>query len=172
VRIDATTGTREDLFWRSMSGDTALKPFVTSPFLEAAPRFSPDGKWVAYTSSQSGANQVYVTPFPGPGARNLVSTGGGATTPVWTRDGKHLVYATGSQLIEVALSFEPSFSVVSRRIVYEGSFATSSIHANFDIAPNQKQYLVLKNQFDNSQVVMIYDWKYELLSRLKSAAAH
>jgi hypothetical protein len=67
------------------------------------------------------------------------------------------------------LSFEPAFSVVSRKIVYEGSFATTSIHANFDIAPSQKEYLVLKNQFDNSQVVMIHDWKYELLSRLKAS---
>jgi len=168
VRIDGTKGTREDLYYRSMSGDTALKPFVLSRFLEAAPRFSPDGKWVAFTSTQSGVSQVYVTPFPGPGGRNLVSTGAGAITPVWTRDGKHIVYASGSQLIEATLSFEPTVSVVSQKIVYEGSFATSSIHAMFDIAPSQKEYLVLKNHFDNSQVVMIHDWKYELLSRLKA----
>ena len=168
VRIDAP-GAREDLFYRSLSGDTALKPFVTSKFLEAAPRFSPDGKWVAFTSNQTGASQVYVTPFPGPGGRSLVSTGGGSVTPVWTRDGKHLVYASGSQLIEATLSFEPTFSVVSRKIVYEGPFATTSIHANFDIAPSQKEYLILKNQFDNSQVIMIHDWKYELLSRLKAS---
>jgi len=97
-----------------------------------------------------------------------VSTGPGAITPIWTRDGKHIVYASGSQLIEATLSFVPTFSVVSQKIVYEGSFATSSIHAMFDIAPSQKEYLVLKNQFDNSQVVMIHDWKYELLSRLKA----
>jgi len=82
------------------------------------------------------------------------------------------VYATGSQLIEATLSFEPTFSVVSRRIVYEGPFATTSIHANFDIAPSQKEYLILKNQFDNSQVIMIHDWKYELLSRLKASGTH
>ncbi|HZI99410.1 MAG TPA: hypothetical protein VFD22_02025, partial [Gemmatimonadaceae bacterium] len=169
VRIDGTVGAREDLYYRSLSGDTALKPFVTSPFLEAAPRFSPDGKWVAYTSSQSGASQVYVTPFPGPGGRNLISIGGGAVSPVWTRDGKHLLYSTGSQLIEATLSFEPTFSVVSRKVVYSGSFVTTSIHANFDVAPSQTEYLVLKNQFDNSEVIMIYDWKYELLSRLKEA---
>ena len=89
-------------------------------------------------------------------------------TPVWTRDGNHIVYATGSQPVEATLNFEPTVSVVSRKIVYEGSFATSSIHANYDIAPSQKEYLVLKNQFDNSQSVMIHDWKYELLSRLKA----
>jgi hypothetical protein len=89
---------------------------------------------------------------------------------VWTRDGKHIVYAAASQLIEATLSFEPTVSVVSRRIVYEGPFATTSIHANFDVAPVQNQYLVLKNQFDNSQVIMIHDWKQELLSRLKESA--
>ena len=169
VRIDGGPNLREDLFYRSLSGDTALKPFVTSRFLEAAPRFSPDGKWVAYTSNQSGSSQVYVTPFPGPGGRSLISAEATAVTPVWTRDGKHLVYASGSQLIEATLSFAPELSVVSRKVVYEGSFATTSIHANFDIAPSQKEYLVLKNQFDNSQVVMIYDWKYDLLPRLKTA---
>ena len=54
----------------------------------------------------------------------------------------------GLAAIEATLSLEPTFSVVSQKIVYEGSFATTSIHANFDIAPSQKEYLV----FDNSQV--------------------
>ena len=49
-----------------------------------------------------------------------------------------------------------------------GSFATTSIRANFDIAASQNEYLVLKNQFNDSQVIMIHDWKYELLARLKS----
>ncbi len=170
VRIDAATGTREDLFYRSLSGDTTLKPLVISPFLEAAPRFSPDGKWVAFTSTRSGSSQVYVTPFPGPGGQNLVSTGGGSNSPVWAGDGKHIVYASGNQLIEATLSFVPAFSVVSRKIVYEGSFETSAIHADFDIAPSQAEYLVLKNRYDDSQVIMIHDWRYELLPRLRAAS--
>ncbi|MEO7366883.1 MAG: protein kinase, partial [Gemmatimonadaceae bacterium] len=99
VRLDNGSGHfQEDIFMRSVSGDTTLKPFIVGKFLDMSPRFSPDGKWVAYTSDQSGVTEVYVTPYPGPGARNLVSTGR-AMSPLWYSDGRRIAYVSGQQVI-------------------------------------------------------------------------
>lgn len=65
-------------------------------------KFSPDGKWVAYQSDETGHNEVFVRPFPGPGSAVRVSTGGGQS-PFWRRDGKELFYTTDDQLMAVAV---------------------------------------------------------------------
>lgn len=72
-------------------GDRKPFPFVSTPFREQQGSFSPDGKWVAYQSIESGRFEIYVRPFPGPGGQWQVSTGGG-TSPRWRADGKELYY--------------------------------------------------------------------------------
>ncbi len=68
-----------------------VKPFLNSAFDEAYPEFSPDGRWLAYTSNESLRSEVYVRPFPGPGGIQPISTEGG-TQPLWARNGKQLFY--------------------------------------------------------------------------------
>jgi serine/threonine-protein kinase len=67
--------------------------FLDSPFVENVPEFSPDGRWIAYMSNETGAGafEVYVRPFPGPGGKRLVSTGGGRV-PVWSRTRSEIFY--------------------------------------------------------------------------------
>ena len=91
-----------------MEGDEAAgwKPgtpyvFLHSPFSNAEPMFSPDGRWLAYSSTESGRAEVYVRPFPGPGGKWQVSTDGGAF-PVWSRARHELLYATLGNRIMVA----------------------------------------------------------------------
>jgi Tol biopolymer transport system component len=69
------------------------QPFLRTPFSEANAKFSPDGKWVAYTSNETGPTEVYVTRFPGPNGKWPISSGGG-TYPRWRADGKELFYVT------------------------------------------------------------------------------
>jgi eukaryotic-like serine/threonine-protein kinase len=66
-------------------------PFIRTDFNEQGPEFSPDGHWIAYHSNESGRNEVYVAPFPGPGGKRQISTAGGST-PRWQLDGKELFY--------------------------------------------------------------------------------
>ena len=94
------TTTGQDLMILPMEGDEASgwkpgKPtvFLNSPFNEAWPVFSPDGRWLAYTSNESGRNEVYVRPFPGPGGKWQVSAGGGLL-PRWSRTRHELLYET------------------------------------------------------------------------------
>lgn len=168
MRFDGTRLYKEDLVYRSLSGDTSVKPFIVSPFLEAGPRFSPDGRWIAYMSVQSGAPHVYVTPFPGPGARHLVSTGSGGITPLWMPDGKRIVYVTGTQLIEATLTLEPVFAVTSRRVLNDSPIATQLVHANYDVSRDGKRFLLLRRTRDVSEVVVVHNWKHELRARMNA----
>jgi serine/threonine-protein kinase len=94
--IRPQTGT--DLMVLPVEGDEASgwKPgtptvFLSGPFTEQEPRFSPDGRWLAYESNESNAFEIYVRPFPGPGGRWPISTGGG-TNAVWSRARRELLY--------------------------------------------------------------------------------
>jgi serine/threonine-protein kinase len=74
--------------------------FLHSSFVEVEPMFSPDGRWVAYFSNESGRFEVYVRPFPGPGSKWQISTGGGAK-PIWSRTRPELLYETSSEIMVV-----------------------------------------------------------------------
>jgi eukaryotic-like serine/threonine-protein kinase len=82
---------RFGLWVLSLDRESKPKPFLENQFSEVQGQFSPDGRWVAYCSNESGKWQVYVTPFPGPGGKYQVSTGGGQQ-PRWRRDGKELFF--------------------------------------------------------------------------------
>ena len=85
-------------------------PYLQTPFNELVPRFSPDGRYVAYVSNESGQREVYVQPFPEGGRKVAVSSNGG-TKVRWSRDGKELFYVEGQTLVAVSVSSGSSFSV-------------------------------------------------------------
>ena len=74
--------------------DKKLTPFLATPAQEMLATFSPDGRWIAYQSDESGSVEVYVRPYPGPGAKWQLSAGGGGI-PVWTKGGRELLYLAG-----------------------------------------------------------------------------
>jgi Tol biopolymer transport system component len=82
---------RSDLWVLRVDGSQPARPLVETMFPESHAQFSPDGRWLAYMSSETGVFEVYVTPFPGPGERRQVSTAGGGW-PRWRRDGRELFY--------------------------------------------------------------------------------
>jgi len=85
-------------------GDRKPYAFLSTPFNEQGGVFSPDGRWVAYQSNESGRDEIYVRPFPGPGGQWQVSTAGGSD-PRWRPDGKELYYlAPDLKLMAAAVS--------------------------------------------------------------------
>ena len=98
-----------DLWVLPLEGDKMPRPFGQDKFRKVGATFSPDGKWVAYSSDESGQVEVYVQPFPGPGAKHQVSTSGGFR-PIWRRDGKELFYVTTDRkLMAVELNTDSTF---------------------------------------------------------------
>ncbi len=121
------------------------KAFLNSPFAEWAPAFSPDGRWLAYTSNESGNDEVYVQPFPSPGGKLQVSTGGGRS-PKWSRNGKELFYRTADSKIMVVTysATGNSFQADKPRLWSPGQFTSLGLFLNFDLHPDGKRFAVLK----------------------------
>jgi Tol biopolymer transport system component len=95
--------TNSDVWALPLEGEHKPFPLLQSPYLEGNPRLSPDGRWLAYYSDETGRGEVYVTTFPSPGAKWQISTAGGGQ-PQWRRDGKELYYtAADGRLMAVAV---------------------------------------------------------------------
>jgi eukaryotic-like serine/threonine-protein kinase len=142
---DPQTGV--DLWLLPLFGDRQPKPFLQTKFDEASGRFSPDGRWVAYTSNESGPYEVFVQPFPGPGGKWQVSTGSGEQ-PAWGSDGKQLFYIAGDELIVVEVKTGAQFEAGQPRELFDeptgliAHGASGGVH--YAVSADAKRFLVLK----------------------------
>jgi Tol biopolymer transport system component/predicted Ser/Thr protein kinase len=87
-----TSGAGGDVWVLPLEGDPKPVAFLNSRFDEGNPRFSPDGRWIAYNSGETGRPEVYIAPFPGPGRKWQVSANGGVE-PHWRDDGKEIYFS-------------------------------------------------------------------------------
>ena len=119
VRVDVSS-TQIDLWTLAVDGAVAASPFMRTPANESQGRFSPDGRWVAYTSDESGRDEVYVQAYPGPGIKTRVSSAGG-TRPAWRADGKELYYFEAAQRLMVTnvQSSAQRFQATPARALFE-----------------------------------------------------
>ena len=127
------------------------------------PRVSPDGHWIAYWSNESGRDEVYVRPFPRNGGVIQISSGGG-TEPVWSRDGRELFYRQDDKLIAAALVTGAELSVRARRLLFADRFVTDGGHAYYDVSPDGRSFIFLKDTQSSAQLVVVLNWS-ETLSR-------
>jgi Tol biopolymer transport system component len=169
--------TQSDIMILPFEGDevSGWKPgkpsvFLNTPFNESEPVFSPDGHWLAYTSNESGANEVYVRPFPGPGTKWQVSTDGGQT-PVWSRNGKELFYwsgqRSGEQIWVAPYAVEgDSFRAERPRAWSPGRIPSRAGPARFDPHPDGKRFAVVtaaaETEVRGDKVVFITNFFDEL----------
>ncbi len=163
-----SNGADWDLVTLPLSGERAPRALLATPFNEAWPALSPDGRWLAYQSDESGQNEVYVRPFPGPGAKVLVSQDGGAE-PVWSRDGHELFYRgfgqQGTPLVAVAVRAAPEFRVLSRTTLFDAAdFEGASPHANYDASPDGRSFVMVR-QGPLSEMVLVQNWAEEARRR-------
>jgi serine/threonine-protein kinase len=119
-RIVTGKGER-DVWLVSPDGKGKARPWLESPYAESAAAFSPDGRWTAYVADESGRKEVYVRPFSGAGGRIKISSEGGAE-PVWTREGREVLYRQGNQFLSVDVRTEPALSAGIPRVLFSGDF--------------------------------------------------
>ncbi len=137
-----TTGS-QDL--RSSSPDLGSAPVVISgtPASENSPSLSPDGRWVAYASDESGQYEVYVRPFPGPGDPSLVSVNGGFN-PKWAPNGRELFYLGPDGVFNVAtVRTDPDFAVESHEQLDSRAGFLQAIIRHWDLTPDGQRLLVI-----------------------------
>jgi dipeptidyl aminopeptidase/acylaminoacyl peptidase len=127
--------------WTYSVEDRKARPFLQTSFNEVLGRFSPDGRWIANVSNESGREEVYVVPFPGPGGKWQISTVGGRA-PLWTRGGREIVYqAPGNEIMAVEVRSAPTFQAGIPRSLFKAHLQTPP-GRQFDVTPDGERFLV------------------------------
>jgi serine/threonine-protein kinase len=165
-RTDHTMNSR-DIWLRPLAGDTTPVPLLVSLNDEKEPRPSPDSRWLAYVSNESGREEVYVRSLAPGGGRVPISAGGGGE-PLWAPHGLTLYYRAGDQVVEATLAAAPDLRVVGRRVLFSGPYATDIFHPNWDVAPDGKSFLMVKPVDQSRGFVMVVNWAAELRRRTGS----
>jgi len=152
-----------------MEGDRKPRPFLATQFNEMWPDLSPDGRWLAYKSDESGRYEIYVQPFPGPGGKWQVSTDGG-DRPIWARNGRELVYRSGRRLMAVEVTTSPTFRAGTPKALFDWPFfrPTRGDLPWFDAAPDGQRFLMTKfpeAQATVPQLHVVMEWFEELKRR-------
>ncbi len=129
---------------------------VSPTAIEAMGRFSPDGRWVAYNSDESGRMEVYVRPFAEAGGRVQISVAGGRRA-VWGHDGKQLYYWEGNRLISATLAFAPAPAVVSRTPLFTGRYED-----DFDVSSDGTRFLMIQSETSGIGLVVVPNWRTEI----------
>jgi Tol biopolymer transport system component len=140
------------------AGRGAVRPLVVNPFDTQYPAVSPDGRWLAFVSNQSGAQQVYVRPLHGEGIEVQVSQDGG-TEPVWGPDGGELFYVgtarAVTELMVASVRTSPAFEVTARTSLFDtGEIVGANPHANYDIAPDGRSFVMVQRNPANRIIVL------------------
>ena len=126
--------------------DRQTRPLIATTANEMTPEFSPDGRWLAYVSSQSGLAEVYVQPYPGPGERHLISTDGGLQ-PTWSRDGRELFYvrphAAGvPTLFSVAIAQGAAFRAGTPTPLFANADLATAWGRSYDVSLDGSKFLM------------------------------
>ena len=161
-RVGASTGLD---VWVYSVDDRASKPLLQTESNESSAAFSPDGRWVAYASDDSGVAEVYVRPFAG-GARTQVSIDGG-TAPVWSRDGRELFFAKGDALFAAKVTRGNVFTSGAVQRLFSGPYSFEEVAVNYDVAPDGQHFVVARSRIDSAprQLELVLHW-FEELNRL------
>ena len=138
-------------------GEGDVVDFAVGPARELDASFSPDGRYVAYVSNESGRDEVYVRPLTGDGARVVVSTGG-ARWPRWSPKGNELFYMQDTTMMAVPIRLEPSFRADTPTRLFEGSYV-----AWFEVFPDGEHFAMITfSPASLRELEVVVNWSTEL----------
>jgi len=166
------TGNSYDIGTLSMEGNHEIRPLFQGKHEEICPKISPDGKWITYSSNESGQYEVYVRPFPNvdSGVWQISDSGGGNS--LWSRDGKELFYRKKDSFWVVAVKSEPIFEHGKPKFLFRGTYDDS-----WDVHPDGNRFLMIKPTIDESvedvsaaeiprKINIVLNWLEEIKERV------
>ncbi|MGO9257682.1 MAG: TolB family protein [Bryobacteraceae bacterium] len=131
-------------------------------FSEGDGEVSPDGRWLAYSSTESGSYEVYVQPFPGPGGKVRISTAGGQS-PRWSKNGRELFYRDGANVMSVEVQTSPQFraGIPNQLFAQRGG-------DTWDVAPDGRRFLFeqVPSEAGTREMAVVVNWFEELRRRV------
>ncbi len=130
-----------DIWMLSLDGERTAQPFLQSRSNERYAAFSPNGRWIAYTSDESGRREVYVRSFPEPGAKRQVSTEGGFD-PLWNPNGRELFYRRDGQMLAVETKTDGELVLGTPRLLFE-SDSYMSQESSYDVSADGERFVMI-----------------------------
>ena len=151
----------EDIWIMRMVGDRSPEPFLQTQANESAPDFSPDGHWIAYSSDQSGRDEIYIRSSSGSGGRRQVSTDGGLL-PRWRADGREIFYIADGNMMVVETEVGEKLTLGIPRKLFDirtGQFAL------YDVTPDGQRFVMVDTSESKpppTEIVLVQNWSEEL----------
>jgi serine/threonine-protein kinase len=164
-------GRNANIYARRLIGDTTTIEVAATGASETAPTLSPDGRWLAYVSNETGSDQVYVQSFPDARGRKWpVSTGGG-TEPLWSRNGQELFYRNGrNEMVAVAVARASTPPIGEQRVLFSTrAYATDQYYRTYDVTPDGQRFVMLRlppGQGEDDLRLVVVENFFEELGRL------
>jgi serine/threonine-protein kinase len=151
--------------------DRVRTRFLVTPYQERVARYSPNGRWVAYVSNDSGRDEVYVRDAAGTGEKITVSNDGG-TEPVWGANGRELYYRNGARLLVATVVTETAFQASEPKVIFEGNFVndrgSGAATANYDVTRDGQRFVMIQAPTASANIVVALNWFEELKARFQS----
>jgi len=150
--------------WTLSVAERKATPFLSTPFNEGSAQFSPDGRWMAYASAESGTVEIFVQTFPASGGKWQISTAGGSY-PRWRRDGKELYYvAPDNALMAVEVATGSGFAAGTPKALFRTRIKSLDIGFPYDVSPDGQRFLVntLPEGEQRDAISVVQNWTAEL----------
>jgi serine/threonine-protein kinase len=161
-----------DLMLAHLGADSAIAPLVAAAgYEEVAPALSPDGRWLAYASNESGRYEVYVRPYPNTdGGRWEVSRNGGGE-PLWSHTGRELFYRDGSGgLVSATVNPGSTFALGDQKVLFPaGPFMSDNSHRQYDVTPDDRRFVFVRfvggpAAAGETKLIMVENWLSDIRS--------
>ncbi len=166
-------GSPTELWTLNLTGDPAPKPLLRGNYSLSHPAISPDGRWVAYRSDETGRGEVYVQAYPELGSKTLISPGGG-TEPVWAKNGRQLFFTrpayatTGTRLAMMAVDIDTSHGLTAGapRLLFEGPYTSTGPLPAYDVSDDGR-FIMMKvvketERVPVTQIEVVLNWTEQL----------
>ncbi|UCE21756.1 MAG: serine/threonine-protein kinase [Candidatus Aminicenantes bacterium] len=153
-----------DIWILPLEGEREPQPFLNTSSDERTPMVSHDGRWLVYTSTESGQNEIYVRTFPDAGGGRWQVSIDGGTEPLWSRDGQELFYRSrDNKIVSVEVDTGPVFTSGARKVLFEDVYVRRYQHTNYDIHPDNQRFVMIKSSEKiSTEMIVVLNWFEEL----------
>lgn len=157
--------TNTDLWLLGLHNSNEMRAFKNTPAVERQGSLSPDGRWMAYASNESGRSEIYLEPVPGPGGRKQISTEGGEQ-PRWVRSGREIVYRNGTKMMSVPVQMQPVFQTGKPMELFDRKFDRGAAVAAYDVTADGQTFVMTRSERENpTEIRIVLGWTNSKLAR-------
>jgi serine/threonine-protein kinase len=159
VFLRSTQDSSFNILTLSLREPSKVSTILQTPAYEGGARLSPDGRWMSYVSNETGRNEIYVRPFPGPGERQQVSIDGG-TQAIWNPNGHEIFYRMDDKMMVVDVTTSPALKLSSPTILFEARYAYGAgiTIPNFDVSRDGQRFIMVKPESGAGRLNVVLNW--------------